>query len=141
MMIVVPNVFVKMGEEERAYKNNMVTSGLEWALDKLAGLPVGELSHIAVGDDGTQVSFGDLQLKNERARKPITAINRDLGVALAEVFFDKSEALFHWREIGLFAAGTDTANSGILVARAIVTEDKDSFRTATVSWELGLKNA
>jgi hypothetical protein len=137
---VMPNVTINKGDERRKYKNMMIQQGLDWLLDLAAGLAPSGLSHIAVGDGTRVVSLGDLQLENERARKPITAIAKDNGAAIAEVFFDKDEALFHWKEIGLYVGGTDTPNSGKLVARALVEEIKDNRRTATVSWEIGFQN-
>jgi hypothetical protein len=136
MIQVKPNVTI----DGRKYKNMMIQQGLEWLLDLAAGLSPAGLSHIAVGDGTRIVSLGDIHLENERARKPITTVVKDNGAAIAEVFFDKEEALFYWKEIGLYVGGTDTPNSGKLVARALVEEMKDNRRTATVSWEIGFQN-
>jgi hypothetical protein len=140
MIQVKPNVTIKTEDGQRKYKNMMIQQGLEWLLDLVAGLVPTGLSHVAVGDGSRIVSLGDLQLENERVRKPITMVARDNGAAIAEVFFDKEEALFTWKEIGLFVGGADTPNSGKLVARALVEEMKDNRRTATVSWEIGFQN-
>jgi hypothetical protein len=140
MIQVKPNVTIKTEDGQRKYKNMMIQQGLEWLLDLVAGLVPTGLSHVAVGDGSRIVSLGDLQLENERVRKPITTVARDNGAAIAEVFFDKDEAIFHWKEIGLYVGGSDTANSGKLVARALVEEMKDERRTATVSWEIGFQN-
>jgi hypothetical protein len=140
MIQVKPNVTIKTEDGQRKYKNMMIQQGLEWLLDLVAGLVPTGLSHVAIGDGSRIVSLGDLQLENERVRKPITAVARDNGAAIAEVFFDKDEALFHWKEIGLYVGGSETPNSGKLVARALVEEMKDERRTATVSWEIGFQN-
>jgi hypothetical protein len=140
MIQVKPNVTIKTEDGQHKYKNMMIQQGLEWLLDLVAGLVPTGLSHVAIGDGSRIVSLGDLQLENERVRKPITAVARDNGAAIAEVFFDKDEALFHWKEIGLYVGGSETPNSGKLVARALVEEMKDERRTATVSWEIGFQN-
>jgi hypothetical protein len=141
MLQVMPNVTIQTEDGIRKYKNKMTQKGLDWLLDLAAGLAPSGITHIAVGDGTAVVSLGDLQLGNELARKAVTAISRDTGTALAEVFFDKTEANFTWKEIGLFTGGTDVANSGTLIARALVNEAKDSRRTATIAWEIGLANA
>jgi hypothetical protein len=137
---VKPNVTIKSGIKETKYKNMMVQQGIDWLLDLVANLSAEKISHVAVGDGTRIVSMGDLHLENERARKPITTVLKDNGSAIAEVFFDKEEALFHWKEIGLFVGGTDLPSSGTLVARALVEEMKDNRRTATISWEIGFQN-
>ena len=141
MIKVYPNVSVQMEEHLGKYKNMMVQGGLDWALDLMAGLTPSMISHVAVGADGTQVSIGDEQLRDERARKQVTTLERDSGAVIIEGFFTEQEANFPWREIGLFAGATDALGTGVLLARAVVTESKDSRRTATVTWELGLRNA
>jgi hypothetical protein len=137
---VKPNVTIKTGNSESKYKNMMVQHGIDWLLDLVANLSTEKITHVAVGDGTRIVSMGDLQLENELARKPITTVLKDNGSAIAEVFFDKEEALFNWKEIGLFVDGTDLSNSGKMVARALVEEMKDNRRTATISWEIGFQN-
>jgi hypothetical protein len=138
---VKPNVAVRMGGQLHVYRNKMVQRGLDWVLDLIAGLEHPVPSHVAVGDGSQPVSLGDLALGNERARKLITSISRDEGAVVIEGFFSESEANFDWTEIGLFAGGSEEQDTGVLLARALVTEAKDVRRTATVTWEIGVANA
>lgn len=134
------NVRIRLGGRARRYGNLVTQTGLDWILALINGEAPASLSHIAVGADSRETSLGDDRLWDERARKPISNQARDLGVILAEAFWDKAEDNFHWRETGLIAGGTETLNSGILVARVVIDEFKDSRRTATISWELGVVN-
>lgn len=140
MLEVRPNVLIVMPNRANKYHNKMTQAGMDWLLDRAAGLTADTLTHIAVGIGTAPVSLGDLTLGNEQIRKPIATLTRDSSL-LAEVFFTETEANFNWTEIGLFAAATDTLGSGKLVARALVAEAKNDKRTATVSWEIGLQNA
>lgn len=141
MLQVLPNVTVTSEDGARKYKNMMVQDGLNWMLDLVAGLAPGTIAYIAVGDDGTPTTLGDTQLRAEKARKTVTVVTRDSGAALAEVFFDKLEANFYWKELGLFVGGDHNPNTGKLIARAVTDEAKNDKRTATVTWEIGVKNA
>ncbi len=141
MITVKPNVTIRLDGHLHLYRNKMLKAGLDWVLDLVSGLPTSVPTHVAVGDGAQPISLGDVVLGNERARKAITSISRDEGAAVIEAFFSEAEANFPWSEIGLIAGGTDEPSSGVLLARALVTEAKDGKRTATVTWEIGLQNA
>lgn len=114
----------------------IVQQGFDWMLGFMymgGGAPV---TYLALGDNGTVATLNDAQLYNELVRKEIGNLYIDSGVLVGETFFDRNEANFHWREAALFAGGSMTPNSGVMIARAVIDESKDDKRTATVVWEL-----
>lgn len=136
-MQISPNVSVN----GKWYKNRVVNAGLDWLLQYILGNSISEtIDHIAVGNDKSPTNSAQNQLGNERFRKELTAVFQDGDTAVFETFFTKDEANFHWREIGLFRGGTIEANSGTLIARVTVNEDKTDTKTATVTWEFRLSN-
>ncbi len=138
------NVCILIDGSARWYKNLVTQTGLDWALSRLAKDPPWlpePITHVAVGDDGRESSLGDDQLWNELARKPYSRRETDEGALIVEAFFDRDEANFVWREAGLIAGGTDDPGTGVLVARVVVDEYKDTRRTAVISWEIGVRNA
>lgn len=127
---------VRVNQELRT-SNKMTQGGWYWLLDRLLnGVLPAHLTHIAVGDGTIAPQEGDVALVNELARKALTSQTRDDLTDLIETTFDKNEAIFTWKEVGLFAGGTDTIGTGTLIARALLTEAKDIYRTATVTWQL-----
>lgn len=124
-----------MGGRSLVMRNNIVLGGQHWLIDRMLPGGPANLTHIAVGDGNVIIQPGDTALTNERARKPLTLQARDGEMLLAEAFFDRPDANFNWREVGLFAGGTSTVGSGILVARALLSESKDDLRTATITWQ------
>lgn len=140
MIKVQPNVEIRNGESHSKYKNNMVQGGLNWLVNFVLSGSGSQVSHIVIGDSSNPVSLGDVALHNELARKPITSMENDNGTAYLEIYLSEAEANFHWREVGLIAGGSDELGTGTLIARCLVDEDKDSRRTATVSWSIGFAN-
>ena len=130
------SVLIQMGDRSLCVANNMVLNGMHWLIDRMLPGGPANLTHIAVGDGTASIQPGDTTLTNERARKPIVTQVRDGETLLAEAFFDRGEANFQWREVGLFSGGTDTLGTGALIARALLAESKDDLRTATVTWQI-----
>lgn len=118
----------------------IVNNGKKWIRDLIQGKPEAAITHLAIGDSGAPVSEGDNALANEVARKAITGMYEDTEVVVIETYWDRYEANFTWREVGLFAGGTDDPGTGTLIARALVYEEKDDMKTATVIWEFGFIN-
>lgn len=135
------NVTINLGGETRGYHNLFTQAGLDWLLAMINAEAPPPLTYIAVGDNGRETTLGDTQLGNELLRKPISNRERDLGSVIVEAFWDKDEGNFSWKEAGLFAGGTSDPDTGILIARVNVKEEKDARRTATISWEIGIQNA
>ena len=115
----------------------ITTDGEQWILKYLLGTPGSPVNYLAVGDNPPAPAKGDKKLAGEVARVPVTSIYQDGGTVVFETFVDKLQANFNWREAGLFAGGDASLDTGILVARANIDEDKDQMKTATVLWEIG----
>jgi hypothetical protein len=113
----------------------IVNTGLEIIYGSFTGAS-SMISHIAIGDATTPVLLSDSRLGNERFRKPITNIILEGSSILVEAFIDKEEANFSWGEIGLYSNGLDSTNTGLLLARALLKEDKDNLRTTNILWEI-----
>lgn len=124
------------------YKNRVLNEGLDWLLKYILGITHSDtINYIAIGDDDSQTLPNATKLGNELFRKQFTDIRQNEDVAIFETFFTKDEANFHWREAGLFRGGTAQKDSGTLVARVRIDEDKTDTKTATLTWEFSISNA
>lgn len=114
---------------------NLITDlGLAMTIDLWAGDQSAGWAYIAVGTDSTPPANGNTQLGAEVARKAVTFEKRT-GELLATVFFDDTEANVLIRELGLFggSAATGAVDSGILVARAVVSINKTNQHSLTIT--------
>jgi hypothetical protein len=123
----------------------LTNDGRDWLLLCLAATPNSPYSgspitYMAIGDSPTVLSEADKTLVHEVFRKEITERYTDDGVFVFEMYVDKDEANFNWREAGLFAGGSLSPDTGTLIARALVEENKDDMKTATLVWELAFAN-
>lgn len=114
----------------------LVNGGMDWLLGILRVGSGSPLAFLGIGDSPNIVSADQIQLINELSRKAITNIYEDSGTIVCETSIDYAEANFIWREMGLFAGGNGSPNTGIMVARGLVSEDKDERRMAMVIWQL-----
>lgn len=95
------------------------------------------INYIAISDNtNNTISLDDNQLYNEVFRKQITDIQRAGDSIIVNAFIDINEANVVWKEIGLFANASSTPNSGILVAKAIINEEKTNLKTSNIIWEI-----
>lgn len=101
------------------------------------------INYLAIGDNNTVATPLDEHLYNEIYRKAITSATLDEvnNVVAVTTFVDRLEANFTWKEVGLYAGGTSTKDSGTLVARAVVNEEKSDKRTANVVWTISINRS
>lgn len=101
--------------------------------------------YIAVGINNVSPSPADTQLSSELARKIVLAGDNTVNnkAVCFSAFFNLTEAIptppDEIKEAGLFLHNaTTTADSGIMVARALInpTKAKTIFETLTVRWTL-----
>lgn len=99
------------------------------------------ISHAALGDDNTAVALADTVLGNETFRNEIASRTNSVGVAYATAFFGQTEVTGTFKEAGIFADGSGTADTGILVSHVNVDITKTNTQTLTIDWQLTLSNA
>lgn len=118
----------------------IVSTGMSWLLGQWGGSPAPSAQWVAIGTSPTIVESTQTQLIHEVVRKELTNVFWDSGsgVIIFETQFGYDEANFIWGEVGLFAGGNSSPDTGTMLARGVVSEDKDSRRTALVLWQLGL---
>jgi hypothetical protein len=116
----------------------IVDNGLNLIVQSFMGSNNSLITYIAVGDGVNPINFSDSSLSNERYRVPISNIYKEGSSIFIEAFVDRFSANFTWTELGLFSLGDATLNSGTLLARTIVAEDKNDMRTATITWEINI---
>lgn len=118
------------GIERMHVKNRITDAGLNLIRDALCGLVTDiQLKYIAFGDSSVQIQDDQTKLWNERYRIPFA--NQEAtstGQLKSTVFVPDTDALFHIREIGVFAgqqagSGQDT---GIMVSRILFDFDKSN---------------
>lgn len=124
------------------YKNRVLNAGLDWIIKYIIGVIESEkINYIAIGDDDSQTFPDATKLGNERFRKEFTDVRQDGKIAVFNTFFTKDDANFHWREAGLFRGGTSEKDSGIMIARVRIDEQKTNTKTMSIVWEFGISNA
>ena len=89
-----------------------------------------EIAWLAVGDSAVAVTGNETQLGNEIKRVAIGSTSEPSAISLKAIFdlLDTDGAL-SIEEIGIFAGGTITANSGRLVTRILYSRDKTSLES------------
>ena len=104
-------------------QNLIVNGGLEnlAALLSGAGAAVG---YLALGTGTAAPAVADTALGTEVYRTAVTAISAAGGTCTSIFTVLATEAVFHIKEIGIFAGGTSTPGSGKLISRALYDKDK-----------------
>lgn len=114
-------------------KNRIMNVGLNMLRDGLLGTVTDmELKYLALGTDDTAVADAQTQLVAEAFRTAfVTQITAGTGVAQSTALVLDSEAIFHIKEIGVFAgaAATSSADTGIMVSRILYDRDKTNLES------------
>lgn len=92
-----------------------------------------EINYIAVGDSDAIIE-NPTQLGNEIFRTPITNRSKT-GIGVSEVMTSilDTDGNMTIREIGIFAGGTEAANSGTLISRMLWKRDKTNSETIQIN--------
>lgn len=124
------------------FKNLVLDVNKKGILNLWAGIAVGygKYDFLAIGSGSSPVKPEDIKLGTEVFRKPISAISiMGSNRLIIDTFIDVDEANFSWKELGLYSGGTwDALDSGVLLNRALVNEEKNSGKSKTISWEITL---
>lgn len=134
------NVHVIRPDTQSQYKNRVLRNGRIYLVKLLLGENDDLIDYVAVGDDDSPNRPTTEKLGNEIFRKPPTTSYRDSEKSVWETFFTQEEANFQWKELGLFAGGSPDPDTGELVARVVVDEDKNNNITITLLWEFRIRS-
>lgn len=102
-------------------------------INKLRDVLHDDINYIAVGSSAAIIE-NPTQLGAEIFRAQIT--NRDktgIGITEAMTSLLDSDGSLAIREIGIFANGTELANSGVLISRMLWTRDKTAAETIQIN--------
>ncbi|WP_438769092.1 hypothetical protein [Brevibacillus sp. JB24b] len=117
------------GTETKLHIKNMITdAGLNFLRDGLAGKHSDlKIKYLALGDSSDSVQRNQTKLANERFRIAFAAQeDGGTGVLRSVCAIPDDEALFHIRELGIFAGkdADQNQNTGIMVSRILFDFDK-----------------
>lgn len=94
------------------------------------------LNKAAVGTGTNTPVNGDVQLQTETYRNDLASKTNSSNIAYATAFFTATEVTGTFREAGIFANATATANSGVLFSRVAINITKTNTQTLTLDWTL-----
>lgn len=94
------------------------------------------VTHIALGSSATAPANADTQLGTEVYRNTVASKTYANNIAYLTGFFSATETNGTYREVGVFLAGTGTANSGTLFSHAAINVTKSASETLTVDWTI-----
>ena len=114
--------------------NLVVNTGIYFTIDRLASDSISPISHIAIGTDTTTAIASDTVLGSESVRYEIDTISTPSNILHIEQAITTSEALFNWKELGLFNA----SSAGVMISRVNVDYDHSSGGNKTIVWEITL---
>jgi len=119
-------------------KKNLITQS---GLNMLAALLINETTndipiHLALGTGTTAAAAGDTKLEAEGLRKAVSAKTRQANMVRLRTYFLASEANGDWQECGIFLAGTDQKDSGMLFNRLVTPVSKASNTALTIEVRL-----
>lgn len=92
------------------------------------------INYIALGSGTNTPATSDTQLQTEVYRNEVASISKSGRVVYITGFFNETEVTGTFREAGLFAGATATANSGNIASRIAVNITKSSSETLTIDW-------
>lgn len=95
---------------------------------------VPRIKYAEVGTGTNAPANGNTALQTSSVRNTIASTNNVSNVAYATAFFGLSEVTGMLKEAGIFADGSATQGTGVLVSRVAIDVDKDSSETLTIDW-------
>lgn len=94
------------------------------------------ITHFATGTGTTAPAKADTQLQTEVFRKSVTTRTQTNTTCVIKTTLAPSESNFTIKEVGIFANGTGTANSGNLISHCAVDVIKNSSSQYIVTFTL-----
>lgn len=117
----------------------ITTAGLNWWRTTLPGRSSGQIVYFAIGTGNTTPSVNDTKLAAEAYRTTFqSSADGNTGEEHMYGFVDLAFGNVTIAEVGLFAGATATtsANTGILVARALYSHSKQNTETITLDFDI-----
>lgn len=100
------------------------------------------VDYIAVGTGTNTPAVTDTQLQTETARKLQTSRTNSANIGAVSTIFNAGDIpTSTLREVGLFAGGTGTINSGVLVSRTAVNIVVTALDSVFIDWRLTINDA
>lgn len=100
------------------------------------------VDYIAVGTGTTAPAIGNTTLETETARKLQTSRTNSAGVAAVATAFSAGDVpTSTLKEVGLFAGGTATADTGVLVSRAAIDLAVTATDAVFIDWRITIADA
>lgn len=129
---------VDSGEITVIERKNLITQS---GLNLLASLLIGEQTndipfYIALGSGTTPAASTDVKLEAETFRKLIAAKSRQSNMVRLRAFFLSTESNGDHQEFGVYAAGTENLESGILLNRLVTPISKADNQLLTIECRL-----
>tara|TARA_B100000470_G_scaffold72642_1_gene55518 strand:- start:15128 stop:15574 length:447 start_codon:yes stop_codon:yes gene_type:complete len=123
------------GETVQEIRNLVVTVGKNWIAQRMQGVSLGVMSHMAIGTGSTAAAAGDTALGTEIAR---VALNVSGGVVAAAVITFECTYAAGVGTGAITEAGVLNANSaGDMLARTVfATINKGAADSMTISWDV-----
>jgi hypothetical protein len=94
------------------------------------------ISHMALGSGTNAPANADTTLQTETYRNAIASLTNSSNIAYATGFFSTTETSGTYREVGLFIAGSGTANTGTLLSRSAINITKSATETLTIDYTI-----
>jgi hypothetical protein len=94
------------------------------------------ISHMALGTGVAAPANGDTTLQTEVYRNAIASLTNSSNIAYATGFFSTTETSGTYREVGLFIAGSGTANTGTLLSHSAINITKSVTETLTIDYTI-----
>lgn len=95
-----------------------------------------QINYVALGSGATTPANSDTQLTTEVYRNQTASSTNSNNIAYVTGFFSASETSGTYAEAGIFADGTGTANTGVLISHVLISVTKSNTETLTIDWTL-----
>ena len=93
-------------------------------------------NYIALGSSTTAPASGDTTLGTETYRNAVASLTGASNVGYVTGFFDATEVTGTFKEAGIFADGTSSADTGTLASHVAIDVTKTDTETLTVDFTI-----
>lgn len=130
---------------EISYRDNLVTTvGMAMITNNLtSSSPTDDpqINYCAVGTGVTTPALSDTTLETETYRNLQASQTNSGSVAYVTMFISATDDNGTYKEVGFFANGTASADSGVLFSHSAINITKSALQTLTIDYTLTLANS